>query len=385
LLFSYGATVSALEEKVNGVEGNILMIGLGLIGGSIALAIKKEHPEAFIIGYDVKEEQAKLARSLKVIDEIAVSFEEAIETADLIVLATPVMQTEKILAEISNCHFKEDVIITDVGSTKQRIVEHADRLLKRGITFIGGHPMAGSHKSGVIAAKTHLFENAFYILTPTEQVQPSQVEKLKDWLKGTNARFVILSPKQHDRITGVISHFPHIIAASLVHQAQQYERENELVSRLAAGGFRDITRIASSNPEMWRDILLHNKEEIVELFDVWMKEMSIVRDFVEKGNSEQIYNYFALAKQFRDGLPIRAKGAIPSFYDLYVDVPDYPGVISEITGYLAKEQISITNIRIIETREEIYGVLRLSFQTEEDRAKAKKCIETYTNYETYEV
>jgi prephenate dehydrogenase len=367
------------------LEGNILMIGLGLIGGSIALAIKKEHPEAVIIGYDVKEEQAKLARTLKVIDEIAISFEEAIKDADLIVLATPVMQTEKILAEISNCRFKENVIITDVGSTKQRIVEHAGRLLKRGITFIGGHPMAGSHKSGVAAAKVHLFENAFYILTPTDDVEPSKIDTLMEWLKGTKAQFVILPPKEHDRITGVISHFPHIIAASLVHQAEQYHQENELVSRLAAGGFRDITRIASSNPEMWRDILLHNKEELLELFDIWMKEMNMIRTFVEKGNSEQIYNYFVQAKQFRDGLPIRAKGAIPSFYDLYVDVPDYPGVISEITGYLAKEQISITNIRIIETREEIYGVLRLSFQTEEDRAKAKKCIEAYTNYETYEI
>jgi prephenate dehydrogenase len=379
------SSVSALKKKVNNLKGNVVIIGLGLIGGSIALAIKKEHPEAWIIGYDVKEEEMELARSLKVIDEMASSFEEAIKEANLIVLATPVVQTEKILAEISDFRFKENVIITDVGSTKQKIVAYADKLLKRGVTFIGGHPMAGSHKSGVAAAKVHLFENAFYVLTPTEDVQAAQMEKLKEWLKGTKARFVVLSPKEHDRITGVISHFPHIIAASLVHQAQRYERENELVSRLAAGGFRDITRIASSNPEMWRDILLHNKEELLQLFDVWLQEMSIIRSFVEKGNSEQIYNYFAEAKQFRDGLPIRTKGAIPSFYDLYVDVPDYPGVISEITGYLAKEHISITNIRIIETREEIYGVLRLSFQTEEDRAKAKQCIETYTTYKTYEV
>jgi prephenate dehydrogenase len=365
------------------LQGNVLIAGLGLIGGSIALAIKRAHPEAWIIGYDVANEQLRLARSLGVIDEIASSLAEAAETADLIVLAAPVVQTEKLLCELESVPLKEHVIVTDVGSTKERIVAKARPLLEKGVAFIGGHPMAGSHKSGVAAARAHLFENAFYILTPTEHVSPETVSSLKRWLEGTKAHFVTLTPKEHDRIVGVISHFPHIIAASLVHQAQQYEREDELVSRLAAGGFRDITRIASSNPEMWRDIFIHNKEELLQLFDRWLAEMEKIRAYVAAGDSEQIYRYFQEAKQFRDGLPVRTKGAIPSFYDLYVDVPDYPGVISEITGYLAKERISITNIRIIETREDIYGVLRLSFQTEEDRQRAKRCIETHTNYETH--
>jgi prephenate dehydrogenase len=372
-------------KKVKRLEGNVFVVGLGLIGGSIALAVKKAHPDAVIIGYDVNEQELKLARSLKVIDEAASSLERGMENADLIILATPVMQTEKILAQMPVHLLKENVIVTDVGSTKQRIVHHAQRLGKQGITFIGGHPMAGSHKSGVAAARAHLFENAFYALTPTNEVAAEKIERLKEWLKGTKAQFVVLSPEEHDRITGVISHFPHIIAASLVHQAQQYEKENPLVSRLAAGGFRDITRIASSNPEMWRDIFIHNKDELLTLFDRWIAEMKKLRSIVEEENSAAIYHYFLEAKQFRDGLPARTKGAIPSFYDLYVDVPDYPGVISEVTGYLAKENISITNIRIIETREEIYGVLRLSFQSEEDRAKAKACIQEHTNYETYEV
>jgi len=367
------------------VEGKVCIIGLGLIGGSIALAIKKEHPGAFIVGCDVNIEQAKLAKSLRIIDELSPSLEAGVQEADLVVLATPVLQTENILAQIGQLPFKNDVIITDVGSTKQRVMECANSLLKQGVTFIGGHPMAGSHKSGIVAAKEHLFENAFYILTPAKNTSESHVQKLQMWLKGTKARFVTLSPEEHDYITGVISHFPHIIAASLVHQAQQHGKENDFISRLAAGGFRDITRIASSSPEMWRDILLHNKDVLLQLFDDWYKEMSLIRSFIENHDSEQIYRYFFEAKQFRDELPVRTKGAIPSFYDLYVDVPDYPGIISEITGYLAKEKISITNIRIIETREEIYGVLRLSFQSEGDRARAKKCLETYTNYETYEV
>ncbi|MDE8562355.1 prephenate dehydrogenase [Anoxybacillus rupiensis] len=366
------------------MKGTVFVVGLGLIGGSMALAIKKEHPEATIVGFDINEDEIRMARTLAVIDEAAASVEEGMSRADVIILATPVMQTEKILTDMLTYRLRPSVLVTDVGSTKQRIIEQAKALLDQGVMFIGGHPMAGSHKSGVVAAKAHLFENAFYILTPTEAVPMSEVERLKQWLKGTKANFVILSPNDHDRITGVISHFPHIIAASLVHQAQQYESEDELVSRLAAGGFRDITRIASSNPEMWRDILIHNKTELLSLFDRWLAEMHRIRSLVEKEKSEEIYRYFLEAKQFRDGLPVRTKGAIPSFYDLYVDVPDYPGVISEITGYLAQEKISITNIRIIETREEIYGVLRLSFQSEMDREKAKQCIRAHTNYETYE-
>ena len=155
-----------------------------------------------------------------------------------------------------------------------------------------------------------------------------------------------------------------------------------LVTRLAAGGFRDITRIASSSPEMWRDILLQNKPILLEIFQEWITEMERVTTMLEKENGDDIYQYFLTAKQFRDDLPVKDKGAIPSFYDLFVDVPDYPGVISEITGYLAKEDISITNIRIHETREEVYGVLVISFQTEEDRIRAEQCIKRYTDFET---
>ena len=366
------------------MKGNVLIIGLGLIGGSIGLAIKKEHPECTINGFDIQTEQVKLAKTLQVIDVIVDDLKGAVESSDFIFIAVPVKQTEQMLDMLSTFTFKKNVIVTDVGSTKQQIVEKAEKLKNKGITFIGGHPMAGSHKSGVTAAKVHLFENAFYILTPTDQKQQNEeVEQLKVLLAGTHAHFIILSPDEHDRLAGVISHFPHIIAASLVHQAKNFQSDNDLVSRLAAGGFRDITRIASSNPVMWRDILLHNQDAILELFDNWFKEMDKIRNFVSLGSSDEIYQYFNHAKDFRDALPTRTKGAIPSFYDLYVDVPDYPGIISEITKYLAEEEISITNIRIIETREEIYGVLRLSFQGEEDREKAKNCIERNTNYGTF--
>ncbi|MDA3130183.1 prephenate dehydrogenase [Aliibacillus thermotolerans] len=359
----------------------ICVVGLGLIGGSIALAIKKEH-DATVVGVDVNSNQLKLAQSLQVIDEIADNLEEGIREADLIVLAAPVKKTEQLLEELQDLPLKEGAIVTDVGSTKSKIFQKAAPLHRKNVTFIGGHPMAGSHKSGVQAARAHLFENAFYVLTPSEEATASKVIQLQNWLKGTNARFIEMTPKQHDKLAGLISHFPHIVAASLVHQVKNIGNEDDLVSQLAAGGFKDITRIASSNPEMWRDILLHNKDTMLHLLRDWQKEMKKVETMLLEEESNDIYNYFQTAKKFRDCLPSNKKGALPSFYDLYVDIPDHPGVISDVTGILGKENISITNIRIIETREDIMGALRLSFRTDEDRKQAKQLLENAL-YETH--
>jgi prephenate dehydrogenase len=354
---------------------------LGLIGGSLALCIKQEHGDCQITGYDIYEEQGKLAKMLSVVDGLAVSIEEGAKDADLIIITTPVGETEKIIDLLYETPLKENVLITDAGSTKFEVVKKAKKLKEKGITFIGGHPMAGSHKSGVSAARPLLFENAFYLLTPDKDIKKEKINELKEWLKGTKAKFLIVSPEEHDLLTGVISHFPHIIAASLVHQAEKTSKEQNLIPRLAAGGFRDITRIASSSPTMWRDILLQNRDVLLKLLSQWKEEMEVVVNMLEDEDDTKIYQYFEEAKNFRDELPQHQSGAIPAFYDLYVDVPDYPGVVSEVTGYLAKEEISITNIRIRETRETIIGVLVISFQTEDDRTRAIKCIEHYTNFE----
>lgn len=364
------------------MKGRVFIIGLGLIGGSLALCIKEEHPESRIIGFDADDHQVNLAKMLQIIDGTAKTIEAGAENADLIIIATPVEAAAKILEILANVPLKEDVLVTDTGSTKGYITDKASCLTDKGIAFIGGHPMAGSHKSGITAAKKLLFENAFYLLTPAPGVKKEAADKLKEWLSGTNAKFLNVSGEEHDYLTGVVSHFPHIIAASLVHQAARADEGNVLITRLAAGGFRDITRIASSNPKMWRDILLQNRQVLLSLLNDWQTEMERVKDILHDGDESLIYDYFNTAKKFRDGLPSRDKGAIPSFYDLFVDVPDYPGVISEITGYLAEERISITNIRILETREDIYGVLVISFQTPEDRANAQQCIQKQTTYGT---
>lgn len=358
----------------------VLLIGTGLIGCSVALAIKKEH-DTNIIGFDSKTEHCILAEKLNMIDEYTMNVEEEAVEADLIILACPVEKTVQFLDSLSELKLRENVIVTDVGSTKGQLSRKAELLLEKGITYIGGHPMAGSHKVGPGSAKAHLFENAYYILTPPEETDPAKITELKNWLKGTKANFIVMDADEHDLVTGVVSHFPHLVAASLVRQVESHAKQNEKINWLAAGGFRDITRIASSSPEMWRDIVKQNKTALLSLIDEWMNEMEYVKQMISEDEGS-ILNYFSGAKQYRDSLPVRAKGAINAFYDLYVDILDRPGVISHVTTLLAQSNISITNIRIIEAREDVYGVLRVSFQTEEDRDSARKNLEE-NDYETY--
>ena len=363
------------------MKKTVLLIGTGLIGGSIALAIRKNH-DVKIIGHDINNEQLFKAEQLSVIDESAEQLKSAAESADLIILASPVEETKKIMQEIAKWKLKDNVFITDVGSTKRDIMNLANDLWNGEVTFIGGHPMAGSHKTGVESAKAHLFENAFYILTPQNNTPFSKVEELKGWLKGTKSNFLVLDASEHDYITGSVSHFPHIVAASLVKQVKKHSDQNPLISMMAAGGFRDITRIASSSPKMWKDIVIQNKDTLLKLLDDWIMEMENVKSIIQSDSEKAISRYFEEAKAFRDALPARTKGAIPSYYDLFVDIIDKPGAIARTTTILAENDISIVNINIIESREGLLGVLQLSFQTEDNRIKARKKLEE-SGYETY--
>ncbi|AQQ53623.1 prephenate dehydrogenase [Planococcus lenghuensis] len=356
----------------------VLIAGLGLIGGSLAKALKR-HPDVRILGVDTDRLTAEKAFKMGVIDEAADSLEKAAPEADFIFFATPVNATLKLLKEAAGWNLKSGAVLSDTGSTKGKIMEAANAIA---IPFIGGHPMAGSHKSGVEAAKEMLFENAYYILTPSEQADEQQLNRLQELLSVTKAKLLTVSAEEHDHMTALVSHFPHLVAASLVHQLDK-ETKFPLARQLAAGGFRDTTRIASSNPVMWRDITLHNSGMIANQLSLWMKEMEMLRQLLESGNPDAIQAYFADAKSARDELPAAGHGALYSVYDLYLDVPDHPGVISEVTGYLAEENISIVNLRILETREDLFGILVLSFQSPEDRSRAQESLKNRTSYDSY--
>ncbi|RXT13919.1 prephenate dehydrogenase [Ammoniphilus sp. CFH 90114] len=350
----------------------IAVLGVGLIGGSLALSLKNKNIE--IIGFDVDEENLQKALELGVIHKGTQYLAEAVQEADVIFLCSPVGKLFELISFLRYTPLKEGAIITDTGSTKSSIVEWTRDFQQRKVHFIGGHPMAGSHKSGVEAAHDRLFENAYYVLTPDASVPEEAVSALKELLAATKANIVVLDPEEHDKIVGAISHFPHIIAAALVNQVERYSEDTPWYNRLAAGGFRDITRIASSNPHMWRDILLHNRKVMLSLAEDWKTVLDEIIGYVKESDGQAIEGFFRDARDFRNQMPERKKGAIAPLYDLYVDVPDHPGVIGKITTLLGLKQISITNIRILEIREDIMGVLLITFRDEDDLEKAREVL-----------
>lgn len=362
------------------MKQNIVVAGLGLIGGSLAKALNKSNDNR-VIGFDLDESTLIYAKENQIIDGYETDLNLVAKQADIIFLAAPITETINLMKQLDDIEFDKEVIVSDVSSVKNSIIETANTLKNDKITFIGGHPMAGSHKAGVEAAKAHLFENAIYVLTPTEKSKPEQVEHLKETLGITKANFLILQPDEHDEMTSVISHFPHLIAASLVHQARNWEQVHHYLPELAAGGFRDITRIASSNPKMWQDIFTHNGNKLSRLIQDWINEMITLKEFLDKDNKEEMIRYLSQAKQYRDGLgDKKVRGALPSYYDIYVDIKDQPGAIALVAQLLADENISIRNIRILEIRDAVHGALRLSVFNKDDQLQALTLLRD-NNYE----
>ena len=347
------------------MKKKVFILGLGLIGASLCRAIK--NPSIELFGWDHSAETREIALEVGLVDQIT-SIEEA-KQMDIIILAVPVLASLSYLQVLAKLPLKASVIVTDTGSTKNEVMKIAKELP---FTFIGGHPMAGSHKSGVKAGNPNLFEEAYYILTPFEE---SDAVPLIELLTPTRAKFVVIEPEAHDEIVGVLSHLPHIVAAGLVKMGDNLSEEHPRATQLAAGGFRDITRIASSDPQMWTDILLTNRPALLHLIEEWQNQMNQIKSNLLAKDQSAIYAFFDQAKQSRDLLPAKDRGAIPAFYDLYVDIPDIVGAVAKVMTILSEADISIINLKIQETREDIFGVLELSFKNQNDLVKGQQMIE----------
>ncbi|MNO60334.1 prephenate dehydrogenase [compost metagenome] len=352
------------------MKTKIAIFGVGLIGGSLALCLK-DKPGFTIVGHSPRPNSLKRMLERGVVDVATSSMEEAVKDADFIFLCVPVSNLEPYLEELYRLPLKPGCIITDVGSTKAAVADCAQKLARSDVHFIGGHPMAGSERSGVDAATTLLFENAFYVLTPSPGVPEEAYSRLEKLLTYTRAQIVRVDPVMHDRIVGAISHLPHIIAVALVNQICDYNGSNDLYRTLAAGGFRDITRIASSDPVIWRDILLSNRDVLLGQLKDWNREISTFVSLLEEHNGDGIEEAFKKANQFRSKLPEGRKGAILSLFDIYIDVPDHPGIIGQIATELGEQHINLSNMQIIENREDVQGLLRLSFRNETEMERAK--------------
>ncbi len=325
----------------------------------------KGRPGIRVIGHSNRPSQAEKYVQRGVVDEATTSIQEAAEQADYIFICVPVGNIEEYMEKLSVLSLKPGCIISDAGSTKASVMAAAERLDFGGAVFIGGHPMAGSERSGVEAASLYLYENAYYVLTPAAHTPPEAMQRLVELLSWTRAKIVQVDAREHDEIVGAISHLPHMIAVSLVNQVRGYSESNSLYESLAAGGFRDITRIASGDPTIWRDILINNKNVLLPLLHDWSKETGKFIAMLEAEDGTAVAEAFSQAGQFRSRMPERRKGMIHSAFDCYVDVPDHPGIIGKITSELGNSRINLSNIQVIESREDVPGILRLSFRTQE--------------------
>ncbi|NLO82105.1 MAG: prephenate dehydrogenase [Clostridiales bacterium] len=352
----------------------ISILGLGLIGGSLAKAIRRNLPGSIVIGFDTNNEYLDTAFREGIIQEAAAKLQEAVEHADIIFLCTPVGTIPQLIKAIAE-DIRKGTIVTDVGSTKTAIVNAAERYLPHGIFFVGGHPMAGTEHSGYKASIPHLFENAYYVLTPLASTPAWVLDNLKALLSSIGAIPLVMEPRLHDRIVGCISHLPHVVAAALINAIQKVDDPQHFKERLAAGGFRDITRIASSNPLMWRDISLSNGEQLVELIDHMIDNLSEFRNYINDNDRHGVENFFSRAKAFRDSLPTLQSLALAPYHHLYVDVEDRPGIIGKIASLLGQHSINIKNLRIIHSREEEPGgCLVISFSDVPSLDKARKVL-----------
>ena len=358
----------------------IYIAGLGLIGASMALGIRRDHPEYKILGYNRSQTSRDIALERGMIDRATDDFASFAPLADVIILTLPIKQTIVFIQELAGLNLKEGVIISDAGSTKSDIVDAAEQYLAgKPVRFVGAHPMAGSHKTGAASADVNLFENAYYIFTPSDLTSPDTLDEMKALLSGLHARFIEIDAKEHDRVTSQISHFPHILASGLMEQTAVYAREHEMTRRFAAGGFRDMTRIAESEPGMWTSILLSNREAIIERIEDFKERLDGIGQAISKGEEEQIWNFFNQAREQRQAMEIHKRGGVDSSYDLYVDVPDEEDVILRILELL--RGTSLVNIHINEeNREDIHGILQISFKNAQDLERAEHLITENTDY-----
>lgn len=337
-------------------------VGLGLIGGSIAKAIKKIQKDSYIITYEHHKNNKSIsllaAKKDNIIDQITDSFED-FSPCSIIFLCAPVLSNISYLQQLKN-FISSDCIITDVGSVKNNICEAA-LSLQLHKNFIGGHPMAGSEKTGYENAKDYLLENAFYILTPFKETNPASLDKLKAFVSQIGAIPIVLDSKEHDNTVAAISHVPHVIASSLVSMVKSKDTDDHKMLTLAAGGFKDITRIASSSPIMWQNICLTNKESIKTFLSHYKETINGFLKLLDSENKKGLLEFFEEAKECRDSIPASTTGILEKTYELYLDIIDETGAIASVAVLLGDNKISIKNIGILHNREFQEGVLKIEF------------------------
>jgi prephenate dehydrogenase len=279
----------------------VAIAGLGLIGGSIAMALKKRKVGIEIVGIDRNTGIMSSAIGMGIIDSSFNNKPEDLEGVQLLVIAVPVGAIESVLEGLLP-YLPHDCVITDVASVKRRAITSITKMLEAGQVFVGGHPMAGSEKSGIAAAREDLFENAAYVLTPTGGEPEAVIRFVEGYVRLLGARPVIMTPEQHDRLVAMISHMPYIAAVCLNLAVSSMDSTGDAKS-LAAGGFRDITRVASSDAGLWAGICIENRDALIEVIKVFREQLCCVEHLINDGRADVVENILQTAKAFRDTIP----------------------------------------------------------------------------------
>jgi prephenate dehydrogenase len=358
----------------------ISVLGVGLVGGSLGMAIRNirsTNADADtgrcpykVVGFDsVGVLERAIARGA--IDQGAQTPGDAVRDADIVVLAAPLAANLGLMRQIKD-HVKPGAIITDVGSVKVAIEDEAKRSLPDHVVFIGGHPMAGSERQGVESADPFLFENATYVLCPPDPFtyHPSQIGPLISLLQLVGARILMLPSRKHDRIAATTSHVPQLVAVALAGYAATENELDENVHRLAAGGFRDMTRIASSPFGLWKEILSANHGAVLEALAGFSAQLLRVRNRLVEERFDDLQETFDQARVFRESVPKSTKGFLRPLSDVYISAADRPGALHSITRVLFENDLNIKDIELLKLREGTGGTFRVGFDSDIDASRA---------------
>jgi len=342
------------------------------MGGSLGLAIKNLPKPPKIVGISRRRETIEEAKKIGAIDEGTISLEDGVKDADLVFVSTPVGVIVETVKKISP-FLKEGCIVSDVGSTKSSISHNIEKFLPPGVHFIGGHPMTGSEKEGVAAAKVSLFKNAYYILTPTSKTDMTAFKRLHSLLKFIGANVIAIEPKKHDELVAAISHLPHLLSAALVNLARKHTNEKENLLLLAAGGFRDMTRIAAGNPSMWLDICFENSDAILKEINEFQNEIEELGRIIAKKDARGLEDKLEEARVVRNNLPSILHKDISQFRELSIPVEDKPGVISDIAVTVGNIGINVEDIEIVHLTER-FGFVKLIIADSQAAERARTAL-----------
>lgn len=342
--------------------GRVTIVGLGLIGGSLGMALIHGGVAAEVVGFARGAQTRSLAVELEAVHRATASLGEAVAGAELVVLAVPVGAMPALAAAMKG-DLSPGAIVTDVGSTKETVVHSLENCLAPEAAYVGGHPMSGSERSGVRAADPYLFENAAYVLTPTDKTPPEAVERVQALARGVGALPLVLDPAVHDYLVAAVSHLPHLVAVTLTQTLARIAVDTPEALLLTAGGFRDTTRVAGGDADLWRDIFLANREKLLQVLQAFRGRLDRLEQEIRAADAAGLGQTLEEARAWRAKIPARAKGLLPGIYELVVTVPDRPGVIARLGSILADRGINIIDIEILRVREGEGGSIRLGLQS----------------------